>query len=70
VGCQVIVLEMADHGLDGGTSAHLAADQAMAGFRPLLSAVLGQSFAIINPYAWMTKTEVIGRIALLVIPII
>ena len=36
--------------------------QAMAGFRRVLSAVLGQPFDVTNPYAWMTKTEVIDRI--------
>jgi hypothetical protein len=37
--------------------------QALAGFRRVLSAVLGQSFDVNNRYAWMTKTEVIGRLA-------
>jgi hypothetical protein len=36
--------------------------QALAGFRRVLSAVLGQFFDICNPYAWMTKSEVIERI--------
>ena len=36
--------------------------QAMAGFRRVLSAIFGQSFDVTNSYAWMTKTEVIGRI--------
>jgi 7-cyano-7-deazaguanine synthase in queuosine biosynthesis len=37
--------------------------QAMAGFRQVLSAVLGQSFDVNNPYAWITKSEVVARIA-------
>jgi hypothetical protein len=37
--------------------------QALAGFRRMLSAVLGQFLDISNPYAWMTKSEIIGRIA-------
>ena len=37
--------------------------QALAGFRRVLSAVLGQSFDVSNPFAWMTKSEVIERIA-------
>jgi hypothetical protein len=37
--------------------------QALAGFRRVLSTVLGQPFDVGNPYAWMTKSEVIGRIA-------
>ena len=36
--------------------------QALAGFRRILSAVLDQAFDISNPYAWITKTEVIERI--------
>jgi 7-cyano-7-deazaguanine synthase in queuosine biosynthesis len=36
--------------------------QALAGFRRVLSAVFGQFFDISNPYAWMTKAEIIGRI--------
>ena len=36
--------------------------QALAGFRRVLSAVLGQYFDVINPYAWITKSEVIERI--------
>jgi hypothetical protein len=36
--------------------------QAMAGFRRVLSAIFGQSFDVTNSYAWMTKTDVIGRI--------
>jgi Queuosine biosynthesis protein QueC len=37
--------------------------QALAGFRHVLSTVLGQPFDVSNPYAWMTKSEVVGRIA-------
>src|SRR5262249_30315677 len=36
--------------------------QALAGFRRVLSAVLGQSFDVNNPYAWITKSEVTERI--------
>jgi hypothetical protein len=35
--------------------------QALAGFRRVLSAVFGKLFDISNPYAWMTKSEIIGR---------
>jgi 7-cyano-7-deazaguanine synthase in queuosine biosynthesis len=37
--------------------------QALAGFRRVLSEVLGHSFEVSNPFAWMTKSEVIERIA-------
>jgi hypothetical protein len=37
--------------------------QALAGFKRLLSAVLGQTFDVSNPFAWITKSEVIDRIA-------
>ena len=37
--------------------------QVLAGFHRLLSGVLGQSFDVSNPFAWMTKSEVIDRIA-------
>ena len=36
--------------------------QALAGFRRILSAVLGQSFDVGNPYSWITKSEVIEQI--------
>jgi hypothetical protein len=36
--------------------------QALAGFRRVLSAVLEELFDVSNPYAWMTKSEVIERI--------
>jgi hypothetical protein len=36
--------------------------QALAGFRRVLSTLLGQSFDVSNPYAWITKSEVIERI--------
>lgn len=36
--------------------------QALAGFRRILSAALGQPFDVRNPYAWITKSEVIERI--------
>jgi 7-cyano-7-deazaguanine synthase in queuosine biosynthesis len=36
--------------------------QALTGFRRVLSLVLGQSFDVVNPYAWITKSEVIERI--------
>jgi 7-cyano-7-deazaguanine synthase in queuosine biosynthesis len=36
--------------------------QALAGFQRILSAVLGQSFDVSNPYAWITKSEVVERI--------
>ena len=37
--------------------------QTLAGFQSLFSAVLGRDFGVDNPFAWMTKTEVIERIA-------
>lgn len=36
--------------------------QALAGFRRILSAALGQPFDVSNPYAWITKSEVVERI--------
>jgi 7-cyano-7-deazaguanine synthase in queuosine biosynthesis len=36
--------------------------QAIVGFRRILSAAFGQSFDVVNPYAWITKSEVIGRV--------
>src|SRR5262245_29481219 len=36
--------------------------QALAGFRHVLSAALVQPFDVSNPYAWITKSEVIERI--------
>jgi hypothetical protein len=36
--------------------------QALAGFRRILSEVLSQPFDVRNPYAWITKAEVIERI--------
>jgi hypothetical protein len=37
--------------------------QALAGFRRVLAAVLRQPFALDNPFAWMTKAAVVGRIS-------
>jgi 7-cyano-7-deazaguanine synthase in queuosine biosynthesis len=37
--------------------------QALAGFSRVLTAVLGQPIALENPFAWLTKTEVVERIA-------
>jgi hypothetical protein len=37
--------------------------QALAGLSRVLDAVLGQPFALDNPFIWLTKTEVIERIA-------
>jgi 7-cyano-7-deazaguanine synthase in queuosine biosynthesis len=37
--------------------------QALEGFRRVLAAVLDRPFAVENPFAWLTKTEVIERIA-------
>jgi Queuosine biosynthesis protein QueC len=37
--------------------------QALAGFRRLLSGALGHPFDVSNPFAWMTKSEVIDRIS-------
>jgi 7-cyano-7-deazaguanine synthase in queuosine biosynthesis len=37
--------------------------QVLSGFRRVLSAVLGHPFDVSNPFAWMTKSEVIERIS-------
>ena len=37
--------------------------QTLAGFQSLFSAVLRRDFGVDNPFTWMTKTEVIERIA-------
>ena len=37
--------------------------QTLAGFQRLFSAVLDRDFGVDNPFAWVTKTEVIERIA-------
>jgi hypothetical protein len=37
--------------------------QALAGFRTLLSGILKQSFDVTNPFAWLTKAEVVERIS-------
>jgi hypothetical protein len=37
--------------------------QALAGFRRLFAQVLDQTVEVINPFIWLTKTEVIDRIA-------
>ena len=37
--------------------------QALAGFRRLLSAVVGRPFEVENPFAWLTKAQVVERIA-------
>jgi Queuosine biosynthesis protein QueC len=37
--------------------------QALAGFGRVLEAVLGQPFGLDNPFAWMTKAEIIERIS-------
>jgi hypothetical protein len=37
--------------------------QALAGFRRLLSAVVGEPFDVDNPFAWLTKTQIVERIA-------
>ena len=37
--------------------------QALSGFRRVLSGVLGHPFNVSNPFAWMTKSEVIERIS-------
>jgi len=37
--------------------------QALEGFRRVLAAVFGRPVAVDNPFAWLTKTEVIERIA-------
>lgn len=37
--------------------------QALTGFRGLLSAVVGKPFDVANPFAWLTKTQIVERIA-------
>src|SRR5262249_32635630 len=37
--------------------------QALHGFRTLMSALFGHDFDVVNPFAWMTKWEVVARIA-------
>jgi 7-cyano-7-deazaguanine synthase in queuosine biosynthesis len=37
--------------------------QALRGFRTLMSALFGRAFDVVNPFAWMTKAEVVARIA-------
>ena len=37
--------------------------QALAGFRRVLSALLGRPFGVANPFVWLTKAEVVRRIA-------
>lgn len=39
--------------------------QALAGFRKVLAALLGRPFEVANPYSWLTKREVVERIAAL-----
>ena len=36
--------------------------QALAGFRRVISEIFGHPFRIENPFCWLTKTEVVGRI--------
>jgi 7-cyano-7-deazaguanine synthase in queuosine biosynthesis len=37
--------------------------QALAGFRSVLSALLGRDFDVNNPFAWLTKRDIVGGIA-------
>jgi hypothetical protein len=37
--------------------------QALAGFCRILSAIFGQPFEVDNPFAWMTKADIVGRIS-------
>jgi Queuosine biosynthesis protein QueC len=37
--------------------------QVLHGFRTLMSALIGREFEVVNPFAWMTKAEVVARIA-------
>ena len=37
--------------------------QVLAGFRRVLSEVVGQSFDVANPFRWLTKAEVVERIS-------
>jgi Queuosine biosynthesis protein QueC len=60
----VVILNLPPVGqVVGARATRTTHPQALAGFRRLLSAALGQSFDVSNPYAWITKSEVIERIA-------
>jgi 7-cyano-7-deazaguanine synthase in queuosine biosynthesis len=37
--------------------------QALRGFRSLMSALFGRTFDVVNPFGWLTKAEVVARIA-------
>jgi hypothetical protein len=37
--------------------------QALAGFRGVLAALLGRPFEVANPFVWLTKADVVNRIA-------
>jgi hypothetical protein len=37
--------------------------QALRGFQSLFSALLGERFSLFHPFIWLTKAEVIGRVA-------
>jgi 7-cyano-7-deazaguanine synthase in queuosine biosynthesis len=47
----------------GARASRTTHPQTLAGFRRVLAAVFEQSFDVSNPYVWMTKAEVIGRVA-------
>ena len=47
----------------GARATRVTHPQALAGFGRLLSTISHRRFEVINPYRWLTKAEVIGRIA-------
>ncbi len=47
----------------GGRATRTTHPQVLAGFRRVLTEVLGRSFDAVNPFLWLTKAEVVQRIA-------
>jgi Queuosine biosynthesis protein QueC len=47
----------------GARAARTTHPQVLAGFRRVLSELLGSEFDVDNPFAWMTKAEVVERIS-------
>ena len=47
----------------GSRASRTTHPQVLHGFRRILGALLGSQFEVANPYAWMTKTQVVERIA-------
>jgi 7-cyano-7-deazaguanine synthase in queuosine biosynthesis len=47
----------------GARATRVTHPQVLAGFRRLLSEIVRESFNVANPYRWLTKAEVVGRIS-------